>query len=63
MQTVDDVQHFWSPPGPGEKLLGMMKFEDKIVVATNDGVYVIMPYGQSLPDWVVQKINHLRLKD
>ena len=58
METRSGIELFWTPPGPGEKLLGMTKYEDMIVVATTDGVYVIMPPGRALMEHTVQKISH-----
>ena len=58
MPTSSDVQHFWSPPRLGENILGMAKFQDVIVVATTDGVYVITDHGRPLPDWEVRQINN-----
>lgn len=55
--ATDEVQHFWSPPRPGEKILGMAKFQDLLVVATTEGVYVIADHCRSFPDWQVQQIN------
>ena len=58
MSTSNDMQHFWSPPGRGETIIGMAKFQDVIVVGTTDGVYVIADHGRPLPDWEVRKINN-----
>ena len=58
MATTNDVQHFWSPPRPGEAILGTIRFRDMIVVATTDGVYVITDHGRPLPEWEVRQINH-----
>lgn len=52
------VNHFWTPPGLGEKILGMRTYEDMIVIATTDGVYVIAPKGRGLVDHEVRKISH-----
>ena len=51
------VQHYWSPPRPGEQILKMGWFQDVIVICTTDGVYVISDHGKPLPDWQVQQIN------
>jgi hypothetical protein len=40
-----DAQPFWTPPRPGEKILGMCTYRDVVVVATTDGVYVIRGPG------------------
>lgn len=44
METRSGIEHFWSPP-EGETLLGMARYQDMIVVAASDGVYVISPPG------------------
>src|SRR5262252_6232752 len=51
---VDIVHHFWSPPRLGEQILGMAKFQDVMVIATTDGVYVMSGHGSPLPDWEVR---------
>lgn len=54
---TSDIQHFWSPPHPGEVILGMAKFQGVLVVATTNGVYIIAEHGRSFPDWEVQQIS------
>ena len=56
--TTSGVHHFWSPPNPGERVLGMIQFQDVLAVATDEGVYVITDHGRPLPDWEVRKISH-----
>ncbi len=59
MESRSGVELFWTPPRPGECILGMTKYEDLIVIATDDGVYVIMPPHRPVLDgYVVQKISH-----
>lgn len=50
-----NIQHFWSPPRPGEQILGLTSYRDMIVVATNWGVYVISE-GQGLANHEVRQI-------
>lgn len=57
METQSGIEHFWSPPGPGERILGMVKYEDMIVIATDQGVYAITPPGRGLMDHEVRKIS------
>ncbi len=52
-----DVELFWTPPRPGERILGMAKYQDMIVIATDDGVYYISN-GRGLMDHEVRKISH-----
>jgi len=56
MERREGVEHFWTPP-PGERLLGMVRYQDMIVVATDGGVYIITDHGKPLPDWEVRKIT------
>lgn len=63
METRSGIEHFWTPPGPGERILGMVKYEDIIVVATTDGVYMIAPEGRRLLDYEVQKISSNTLRE
>ena len=53
-----EVELFWTPPEPGERILGLTKYQDMIVVATDCGVYVISPPGRGLMDHEVRKISH-----
>lgn len=63
MESRSGVEHFWTPPGPGERILGMVKYEDMIVIATTDGVYYIAPLGgRGLMDREIQKISHVSLE-
>lgn len=56
----EGMQHFWSPPEPGENIVGMTQYEGFLVVATDRGVYVVCDEGRMLPDWVVRKIAEAR---
>jgi hypothetical protein len=59
METRSGVEHFWTAPGPGESILGMVKYEDMIVVATTDGIYYITPpNGRGLMDHEIRKMSH-----
>lgn len=57
VERRDGVEHVWTPPQPGETILGMVRYQDMIVVATNFGVYVITDPGKPLPDWEVRRIT------
>lgn len=57
-QSRSGVHHFWSPPRPGEAILGMTLFKDVMVIATTDGIYVVTDHGRPLPDWEIQQITH-----
>ena len=50
------VQHFWSPPEPGETVVGMTLYQGVLVLATCNGVYVVSEHGRPLPDWDIRKI-------
>lgn len=56
METRSGIEHFWSPP-PGEHILGMAKYEDVIVVATDNGVYVIGATDKWFDSHQVQKLS------
>ena len=56
MEHSNAVHHFWTPPEPGETIVGMKQYKDMLVIATSNGVYVISEHGRPLPDWDVQKI-------
>ncbi len=56
MERREGVEHFWTPP-PGERLLGMVRFKDMIVVATDGGVYVITDHSKPFPDLDIRKIT------
>lgn len=49
------LQDFWKP-GPGEKIVSTTQFRDVVIVATDNGVYVITPGHMPLWDWEIQKI-------
>lgn len=54
--VMNKVEFFWAPPA-GERILGMREYQDMIVIATTDGVYVMTPDGRALDDYTVRKIS------
>lgn len=58
--TNSDMQHFWSPPD-NETIVTMTLFQDTLVLATTNSVYVLVEHGKALPDWnVYRRLNGLR---
>lgn len=51
------IEHFWTPPA-GVSVLGMAKFEDMIVVACTDGLWVISPKERPMDNYVVHRITN-----
>lgn len=58
MPSRSGVELFWTPPRPGERILGMTTYQDVVVVATTDGVYTIAPHGRILDDLEVRQVSH-----
>lgn len=47
VESPQKAKHLWSPP-PGERILGMFRYQDVVVVGTTGGVYVIAEKGRGL---------------